>query len=85
MARPNDTARAAKRRYIVARYKTLTGCTDCGYNEDARALEFDHLPGTEKLGTVASMMYKSWEKIKQEIRKCEVVCANCHSIRTHER
>src|SRR5262249_2796711 len=27
----------------------------------------------------------SWERIAEEIAKCDVVCANCHRIRTHER
>jgi hypothetical protein len=27
----------------------------------------------------------SWKAIKKEIEKCEVVCANCHRIRTHDR
>jgi hypothetical protein len=58
-------------------------CKDCG-NEDFRVLEFDHLYDkefqiSEKLGKV------SLEVLKKEIDKCEIVCGNCHKIRTAER
>lgn len=69
----------------MADYKVLTGCVDCGYNEHHAALEFDHLPGFTKTKTVASLMYSAWDVIQAEIDKCEVVCSNCHSVRTYER
>lgn len=78
-------ARADERREVIASYKLSKGCVDCGYNENAYALEFDHLPGTDKRRTVASTMYQSWKAIWAEIEKCEVVCANCHAIRTFTR
>lgn len=56
-----------------------SGCTDCG-NMDLRVLEFDHQ--YDKVGNIARMMGFSTEKVKAEIDKCEVVCANCHRIRT---
>lgn len=82
--------RAKLKRKMVADYKVEKGCADCGYNADPRALEFDHINndgtfGSGKQRTVASMMYSSWEKIMEEIAKCEVVCCNCHAIRTHKR
>lgn len=75
---------------MLAAYKVEKGCMDCGYNKDARALEFDHIensgkPYTGKQRTVASMMYYRWEKIMKEVKKCEVVCCNCHAIRTLDR
>jgi hypothetical protein len=78
-------ASAGRLRAEVASYKVDAGCIDCGYNANAYALEFDHLPGTDKLGTVASMMYRSRKAVWEEIEKCEVVCANCHAIRTMTR
>ncbi len=77
--------RADYRRSVIARYKTIKGCVDCGYAGHHSALEFDHLPEFEKNRTVASMMYSSWEVIKAEIAKCEIICSNCHSIRTWQR
>lgn len=62
------------------------GCKDCG-NMDVRVLEFDHLPEYEKLFDISRIISSSMsEKIlKEEIVKCDVVCANCHRIRTTER
>ena len=80
-----DNFRAAEKRLALGAYKIEKGCVDCGYNADHRALEFDHLPGNEKKRTVGSMMYHSWEHIWAEVVKCEVVCANCHAIRTMDR
>lgn len=64
-------------------YKQTLSCTDCG-NVDWRVLEFDHL--SDKIGNVSELaIHWSWERLMTEIEKCEVVCANCHRIRTHER
>lgn len=75
-----DEKRAALRAYLVEK-----GCADCGYNKHHAALEFDHLPKFEKTRNVMTMCYNSWEKIWAEVAKCEVVCSNCHSIRTFNR
>lgn len=50
-------------------------------------MDFDHKDKSLKLGNIAHMAVRNWslEKIKQEINKCEVVCANCHRIRTYRR
>lgn len=58
-------------------------CVDCG-NGDFRVLEFDHLGDKDytiatKIGTVRL------ETLLLEIDKCDIVCANCHRIRTVER
>tara|TARA_R110000772_G_scaffold23688_1_gene63190 strand:+ start:123 stop:527 length:405 start_codon:yes stop_codon:yes gene_type:complete len=68
---------------FINRYKSIFGkCVDCG-NEDPRVLDFDHLK--EKTMNVSEMKRHSLGKIKEEIRKCEVRCSNCHRIKTHER
>lgn len=50
-------------------------------------LEFDHVPGRgKKVGNVGDLAkYGSWPKALREIAKCDIVCANCHRIRTHTR
>ncbi len=74
-----------KRAYVDA-IKIERGCTDCGYRNHPAALEFDHLPGTIKIKTIAQMCNNtSMAKLRAEIAKCEVVCANCHVVRTSER
>lgn len=56
-------------------------CVDCGESNPLR-LTFDHVRG-KKLFTIANKIsqYK-WETIEEEIKKCDVRCANCHSSRT---
>ena len=64
-------------------YLKLHPCVDC-QNCDIRVLEFDHL--LNKKFNISEMIGKqSWEMISEEIVKCEVRCANCHRIVTHER
>ncbi len=60
-------------------------CSDCG-NEDHRVFEFDHIENN-KLDNVSQLLLGgySWEVIEREVNKCEVVCANCHRIRTFTR
>ena len=67
---------------LIQNYKVCNGCADCGYNSHAEALDFDHL--RDKKFNIASAPRKgySWERILIEINKCEVVCANCHRVRT---
>lgn len=58
-------------------------CTDCG-NKNVLVLEFDHVRGTKKghISDFVRLAY-SWNTILKEMAKCEIVCANCHRIRTY--
>lgn len=57
-------------------------CTDCGKNYPPYVMDFDHQG--EKDTNVAKMFGAcvSVERLRDEIAKCEVVCANCHRERT---
>jgi hypothetical protein len=80
--RPN----ADKKTEEIRKYKLEQGCIDCGYNQHPEALEFDHKPNSNKLFNVGEKLGAySLDKIWAEINKCEVVCANCHAIRTANR
>lgn len=70
-------------REMVDDIKVLLGCADCGYSEHPRALDFDHV-GSDKVENVSKMIVTNvpLELIFDEIDKCDVVCANCHRIRT---
>ena len=64
--------------------KTLK-CINCG-NNDFRVLEFDHLDPNQKdfsVGEGLKLGY-SFDRILNEIEKCQVLCANCHRIKTFE-
>ena len=59
-------------------------CQDCG-NPDFRVLEFDHVRGSKKM-PISQMIARFGKNVLQEeIKKCDIVCANCHRIRTAER
>ena len=85
----NNAANGLKYRRSVKEkleaYKSERGCADCGYNEHPAALDFDHLPGYKKDFTIGAQMIRNMDRIWEEVAKCEVVCANCHRIRTVQR
>ena len=45
-------------------------------------MQWDHLPGRVKLGDVSALCALPREVILAEIAKCELVCVNCHTMRT---
>ena len=59
-------------------------CADCGGTFPSVCMDFDHVRGT-KLFAIGARTRTTREKLLAEIAKCDVVCANCHRIRTHER
>jgi L-lysine 2,3-aminomutase len=81
-----ELAQKTKQQYKkrLAEIKQASGCVDCGINNHI-VLDFDHL--RDKKYNVSRMIHDgfSWKAILKEISKCEVVCANCHRIRTHDR
>ena len=61
-------------------------CADCGGTFHPAAMTFDHRPGTEKREPVSSLARGfSRRTILAEIAKCDLVCANCHAVRTYNR
>lgn len=54
-------------------------CERCGYSKSLRALQFHHPDPTEKEFGIGSGNTKSWEKLKVELDKCELLCSNCHA------
>lgn len=65
--------------------KLTKGCMDCGYNSHAEALDFDHRDKRNKQFSIGGGTGFSRAKILAEMKKCDVVCANCHRIRTKQR
>lgn len=64
--------------------KLISGCSDCGYLGHGAALDFDHVRG-DKLFDLSKAVGRSRDNIEAEVAKCDIVCANCHRIRTYER
>lgn len=75
--------RKAKNRKITDEIKSVP-CTDCGVQYPPYVMDLDHVRG-EKTGMVSAMLHYGEDRIREEISKTEVVCANCHRERTHQR
>ena len=73
------------RRYVYEK-KAMTPCTDCGVQYPHYVTDYDHLGKSEKINTISRLINGgSFKKIDEEIAKCDLVCANCHRIRTYNR
>jgi len=70
---------------LSQRYKRMCGCKHCGINNPL-VLQFDHINPSDKITTIAQMISDRYgvRTFKEEIRKCQVLCANCHILRTVE-
>ena len=76
-------ARIGRHRVMVQEFKQLP-CADCGKTFPPEVMDFDHI--REKRLEVSRLLYVSGTAaLLEEIGKCEVVCANCHRIRTKRR
>jgi hypothetical protein len=80
----NRIKRREVARQYVWDYLATHPCVDCG-ETDPRALEFDHVRGRKdkSISVLADGNY-SLERLKKEIAKCEVRCANCHRKKTYK-
>lgn len=88
------------RKQIVNAYKISKGCEICGYNKDPHALCFDHIDPSQKHEMVKNgaskrsssggmfMLYGkkySDEILISEIKKCRILCSNCHMEHTYDK
>ena len=96
----NNKQTIAHRKAQIDAYKLSNGCSICGYNRHPSALCFDHLPGTDKAEetkngcskrTCAGGMFMlygkkySTEVLIDEIKKCRILCHNCHMEQTYSK
>lgn len=78
----NNRIRQQVRKYII-NYLSVHPCVDCG-EKDADVLEFDHVRKKNFLVSRTGRT-KSVEAVTEEIKNCEVRCANCHRRITAKR
>lgn len=80
----SDSKKRIRRELKLQVFKHLMAhpCVDCG-NSNPLVLEFDHVRG-DKIKSIATLVNDcvKWQIIENEIKKCEVRCANCHRLRT---
>src|SRR5437867_9332807 len=78
------TEQRAQVREKIIEYLREHPCVDCG-ESDIVVLEFDHVGDKVADISVYAGRGRSWARVKAEIDKCEVRCANCHRRKTRER
>jgi hypothetical protein len=79
---------AARKRRIkeMVREAKARPCADCGVQYASWQMDFDHVRGAKLFGLSMRLGGNySIKKVRAEIAKCDVVCANCHRDRTHMR
>ena len=83
MKNPNDyikqKERALKRKLELIRLKG-SKCSKCGYEKNISALDFHHIDASQKEFSLdaRNLSNKHLDKLKREIEKCVLLCANCH-------
>jgi hypothetical protein len=70
---------------MVRTLKASTPCADCENYYPYYVMQLDHVRG-KKVDKINRMVYtSSYDRVVEEISKCEIVCANCHHVRTFVR
>jgi len=77
----NNNETKIRNRLFLDKLKRSNPCIDCLEFFEPCQMDFDHVM-VPKVRSVGSMVHQSREKLMAEIAKCELVCANCHRIRT---
>lgn len=74
-------------RMIVKRIDVLKNkpCVDCRRLWLSECMDFDHVRGKKLFRVSRGAFHHGWQKILNEIAKCDLVCANCHRVRTRKR
>ena len=73
-----------KRMDLIRKIKDVP-CSDCGREYHYCQMDFDHIKGDKEFNIASHGKAVSLEKLRNEIDKCELVCANCHRMRTLKR
>jgi hypothetical protein len=72
--------RRARRKTKQRAVNLLGGsCIKCGYSKSLRALEFHHKDPNEKDIQISVSNNVAWSRIEEELKKCILVCSNCHA------
>jgi hypothetical protein len=74
-----------RRKFWIDKIKIGLGCASCGYNTHAAALDFNHLHPEDKDFLIPRFLGRgNLKRLFNEIRKCQVLCANCHRVHSRE-
>ena len=65
-------------------FKATLSCVKCGQNHPA-TLDFHHIDSSTKEASVNKLIkYRAFKRAMEEVKKCVVLCANCHRIHHHD-
>ena len=78
-------AEQRRRNKEIVREAKQRPCADCGRSYPAYVMDFDHVRGSKTANIALLKTYASTAALLEEIAKCDVVCSNCHRVRTHQR
>lgn len=78
-------ARVLELRKFIQELKSSSPCTDCGGFFHFSAMDFDHVRGEKYRGISELVSLSMRSALMEELEKCELVCANCHRVRTYLR
>jgi len=81
--REKDRQLRQKKKAIIDEFKSQP-CADCGNEYPPYVMDLDHVVGEKKF-RLAEFSCWGIQAILDELQKCEVVCSNCHRIRTKSR
>lgn len=82
--RQNSKTGRDNRKNKINTYKESKACMDCSIYYPYYVMDLDHRDPKLKISSVSQMLSKcSMDKIWAEIDKCDLVCSNCHRIRTY--
>lgn len=80
-------ANRARRQDRYAKVQALKAgpCKDCGQAHPYYVMDFDHRDPATKRADISHLVKNgtSWELVLEEIAKCDLVCVNCHRLRTY--
>ena len=74
-----------RKQEYVTNIKTITPCMDCGGMFPPCAMDFDHIKEKDFDICGSRSRNMGYKTLEEEMAKCELVCANCHRIRTYNR
>lgn len=79
MSRDRQIGRQIRNTEFIVEYLSTHPCKRCGCS-DMLCLEFHHRNPKKKIRSISAMFHNgdSLKTLAKEIRKCDVLCANCH-------
>ena len=74
--------RVAEKSTWLNEYKNKNPCSRCGKSYDPVCMDFHHVDPESKVSTISSFLHgtHTLEKLKEEVAKCEIICAHCHRL-----